>query len=679
MLFLNSCRSWFEVVDADTSFENKEYFTAAELYIKDYDQEEDDLIKSKLASRIGDCFRNSNKTIEAEKWYEKALIFSVDPEDYFKYALMLKSNEKYEEAILVLKEYSFSNPTERAKAKKQINSCRLADEWKKEKTDIVISNLQDINSDASDYAPVWIENKGLLFTSARTESKGENIYGWTGEKHSDLYFAEAKANQRFGVASTFSDSLNTKYNEGTLTFTPDYKSVYFTRCGSDELINNYCNIYFSTAESEGNWSKPERLILFETDSINVGQPFFSPDGEQLYFSADAPDSYGDKDIYVVNQTVEGWSYPKNLGPKINTSGYEGFPFIHTDGRLYFASDGHLGMGGLDIFVAEYEKKQWVNPQNLKYPINSSADDFSLIYQPYILPDEMDKIVSKGYLASTRKGGKGNDDVYQFVVMIPQEEEIVEAKDSSKIENADSIPDITEKEKIVKIVLNVKVLENQFQDADNPNSSIIGKQAVPNAVVEILGLDIESEIAARLITDGQGTCSLDLEPESEYKVTASNSGYFTNAKKVVTQKGEAGKTKVIELEFILDKIYRQQEIVVDNIYYDLDKANIRSDAEPTLNTLAELLSENPDIVVEFGSHTDSRGTARYNLNLSQERAEAVVNYLASKKIDRRRLIAKGYGETNLVNDCVDGADCSEEEHQQNRRTTFKVVSDRFRAE
>ncbi len=674
LIFASSCRAWFEVQDAATAYDSKEYFVAAKLYKLDYEKEKDDVEKAVLAERIGDCYRNANKTEEAETWYEKAIPFATNTEIVYKYGQMLKSNEKYDNAIQVFKEYSFSNPVERAKAKKQINSCILADKWQKEKSDFVVEAMPDLNSAYSDYAPVWLKESGLIFTSARETAKGEKLYGWTGEKHSDLFFAERQANNRFAPPISFSDTLNSVYNEGTLTFTPDFKSIYFTRCGSDDLIDNYCNLYYSTQNANGNWSKAERVPLFESDSINVGQPFLSPDGKILYFSADAPDSYGDKDIYMVKQSRDGWSYPKNLGPKINTNGYEGFPYIHTDGKLYFSSNGHSGMGGLDIFVAEPEGKKWGNVQNLQYPINSSADDFSLIFQPYILPEEMDKIKEKGYLSSTRKGGKGNDDIYQFVLTIPQEPEIV--VDSSTIVSKDTI-----KKSIPKYVLEVEILENLYEDPDNPNSKNVGTFPLKNAIAEVLGLSFESTLSERLITNNKGKCSIELEENTEYKVTASNNAYLTQSKLIETKGNTAAntQTQIIRLQFILEKIYRQQEIVIDNIYYDLDKADIRKDAEPVLNQVAELLKENPNIVVEFGSHTDSRGSDRYNLNLSQERAESVVNYLISQKINPNRLVPKGYGESNLVNDCVDGVQCSEEEHQQNRRTTFKVLSDDFRGQ
>jgi len=671
LLNISACRSWFEVVSAEQAFVQKEYTTASQLYIKEFEGTNDNLEKGILASRIGDCFRLSNKTESAERWYEKALPFSVNPEDLYKYGLMLKSNGKYKEAHNVFKDYAFNNPIERAKAKKQMHSCDLAMEWVQENQNIEIINLQDINSSASDYAPVWMDGKSLVFTSARQEAKGDKIYGWTGEKHSDIFISNFENNNRLSAPTLLSDTLSTIYNEGTATFTPDFKTMYFTRCGSDQWINDFCNIFVSTQTDDGKWSKPEILMLFDEDSINMGQPFLSPDGMRLYFSANPSDSYGDKDLYEVEKKGDGWSYPKNLGPEINTPNYEGFPSIQPDGRLYFASDGHTGMGGLDILVAERKGKKWVNATNLQHPINSAADDFAIVYEPYVKPEEIDRVEKKGYFSSTRKGGKGNDDLYQFVVTIPQTPEIVETETPTKATNATPEGPI--------YMLRTNVFTKKLADESNPNSAIVGQNSVQDAIVEILGLDIENTLSARKITDKTGSITQKLAPKSEYKVTVSLSEHFTQSVSFNTNETADKDTIWITKDILLEKIYKQQEIVLDNIYYDLDKAEIREDAKPVLDQLVELLRENPEIQLEFGAHTDSRGSGRYNQNLSQERAESVVSYLVLKKIDARRLNARGYGESELVNDCFDGIDCTEEQHQENRRTTFKVISDKFKSE
>lgn len=672
LIFLSGCKHWFYVQSADDAFYSKEYTVAAKLYQEEYEEAKDQFTKAATATKIADAFRLSNKTIEAEQWYQRALNYSSDPEVTYKYGQMLKSNQKYEDAKATFKEYAYNNPLQRAKAKKQIRSCDLALEWQEENEHIEVINLKDVNSPNSDYAPVWYEGEYLLFSSARAEAKGEDIVGWTGENHADLFISEKMPNNRFGPPTVLNDTICSIYSEGTATFTPDFRTIYFTRCGSKTESNDYCNIYKSTQDASGDWSAPKVIYLFDSDSLNVGQPFLSPDGKQLYFSANGPDSFGDKDIYVSQKINNDWGIPKNLGPAINTDGYEGFPYIHSDGKLYFASSGHMGMGGLDLFSAEKTGKSWGNITNLQHPYNSAADDFSIVFNPYIEPEEIDNVETKGYFASTRKGGVGNDDIYQFVVTIPPpivEPPITEIDTTTPPEVEIDLTD--------KYILNVTVNRKDLADSQNPNSAIIGQVPVANAIVEVLGLNVESNLAERVISNENGKMQIEIEASSEYKVTGSSNGFFAQSKVITTNKdSQSGKTTELNVDLLLDQIFTQQEIVLDNIYYDLAKADIREDAKPVLDKLAEVLRDNPEIIVEFGAHTDSRGTKNYNETLSQDRAQSVVAYLISRQISANRLLARGYGESQLVNDCEDGVQCSEEEHQENRRTTFKVVSRDF---
>ena len=529
---------------------------------------------------------------------------------------------------------------------------------------------------ASDFAAVPYSDKQLVFTSSRKDAKGEDIYGWTGEKYSDLFVTTEINSFVYTPAMQFGDSINTAYNEGIASFTADFEQVYFTACGSKSEQDNYCQIYTTQKNEDGVWILPEPVRLFETDTFNLGQPFITPDGKQLYFSADAADSFGDKDLYVVTKMNDGfWSEPKNLGPAINTENYEGYPYIGTDGLLYFASNGHGGMGGLDIYVAEEEEKVWQNPQNLKAPINSHADDFAFTMKPYIAPELIDSIEMMGYFSSSRPSGKGNDDIYMFVLEVPKEEETpVATVDTPKV-----TVNVKPKPPKIRYLLEGKILQKQFEIADNPDSKETGKTGISQAIVEIWGVSDNSNITKRLVTNSKGEFSLEVEAEATYQLSASKNGFFRNSSSVST-KGKTPIDNVVKVytEIVLDKIYKQREIVLNDIYFDYDQALIREDAKPTLNKLAKLLNENPQIKIEMGSHTDSRGSDSYNQTLSQERAESTVSYLVSLGIDSRRLVAKGYGETRLKNECEDGVTCTEEEHQLNRRTTFKVLSDNFSA-
>ncbi len=679
ILTCTSCASLdklFVTEDPDSAFDNKEYAVAAALYTEEYDQIDNLIDQAKLAFKIGECHRLANNTNQAESWYEKSLQYYSEPEVFYKYGLMQKSNEKYEQAVRTFKEYARSNPLDRANATRQIRSCQTALEWKAEPTDFEIFNLSEINSPASDYGPILLGDQ-LVFTSARSSATGEGLYGWTGEKHSDIFVADKVGESGYGHVRAFSELLNTPYNEGALSFNREMDEVYFTRCGSpkdeskkdEQESDDFCGIYFASLdEVSGEWNEPELLDLFESDSINVGHPSISPDGKYLFLSADAPGGLGDKDIYVSEKKLLGWSYPKNLGPAVNTSSYEGFPYMHVDGKLYFASSGHLGMGGLDVFSSEIDGNRWGKVENLKYPINSAGDDLGIIFQTSIAPELVDSIESIGFVASSRMGGQGNDDIYKFVLNYPVEE--------PEPEPEPEVVEVIEPEPIILLVGTVS--GKQYEDANDPKSSYLGNERLPDAVVEVLGLNAESTFVERIIANGQGSFELVIEPNSELKVSGSKVEFFSASKNVNTFEPSAKDTTIINVDLVLDRIFKEREIVLDNIYYDLASAEIREDAKPVLDKLALLLQDNPNIQIELGAHTDSRGQDRYNQELSAQRAQSVVNYVAKRGVAPQRMRSRGYGESALVNDCADGVNCSEEEHQVNRRTTFKVISDSFRS-
>lgn len=673
---LGGCKSLFKLpIDANTAYETKQYAVAAELLAKEYETTTERPKKGELAYKIGECYRLFNRPDLAESWYERATERSADPMAIFRYGQMLKSNAKYSDAIKIFTEYSLANPSDRTRATREIQACKQALTWQSQSKNYKIINLKDLNSAASDFSPILYKDRQLVFTSSRNEATGAKNYGWTGEKHTDLFVAlRNKDELRFSDISLFGDSINTRFNEGTAAFSPDFSRIYFTACGSDNPQDDYCQIYVARRNSsDTGWQMPELLDLFPDtkEPVNYGQPALSPDGSQLYFSADAPGGYGNKDIYVTTLARDGfWEMPENLGPEINTDGYEGFPHIGVDGKLYFASDGHIGMGGLDLFAATKKGKQWTDPQNLQAPINSSADDFGIYLDPAIAPALLDSIARLGYFCSSRKGGLGNDDIYRLVEEIPKAPPI---KDTTTVVAV--VPKPQPPKKVV--VLQATVLQKVLENPNNPNSRELGRNPIPSAVVEVLGVSANSSLSKRLVADATGKTRVVVEENAEYKVTGAASGFFRQSANVSTHNRVwNGDTSVVYVELLLDKIFKQQEVKLENIYYDLDKADIRDDAKPTLDKLATLLFENPNIKIELGSHTDSRGSDKYNLTLSQQRAQSVVNYLAAKGIATDRAIARGYGETQLVNECTNGANCTEEQHQQNRRTTFKVIADNY---
>ncbi len=782
LLFLGGCRALFELpIDGLTAYDTKQYAVASKLLAEDYAVEKDVIVKADLAYKIGECYRRSNQPEKAEEWYAKAVEYSNEPLTSFYYGLSLKSNGKYKEAIRVFRDYSLGNPSDRDRATRQIQACKQALEWIDKPTDYEVISLKGVNTPASDFAPVLFKDNQLVFTSAREKAKGEDLYGWTGEKHSDIFIASQNKDFSISRIAQISDTINTEFNEGTVTFNPDYTEMYFTSCGSKNTADDFCKIYLSRWFG-GKWSTPEKVVLFEDgEEINVGHPFMASNGKQLYFAAETPEGQGNKDLYVVTRDDDGyWEEPINLGPQVNTPGYEGFPHISADGKLYFASDGHIGMGGLDIFYVEQKNGKWGEVQNMGTPINSSSDDFSIVFSPYVRPELLDSVEAYGYFSSSRKGGVGNDDIYRFELRIPSEPIVVEVPEEPVSEPtpppkeptpppkeptpppkeptpppkeptpppkeptpppkeptpppkeptpppkeptpppkeptpppkeptpppkeptpppirvvvptpappppppvrvvtpAPPPPPVIIKEPVIVYILEGKVFENVRKIPGDPNSSILSLESLPATVIEILGMSDNSSMAKRIVTDNRGEFSVVIEGNSDYRVNASKPSYFKTSKNVTSKvpRVVGEDTVVVKVELMLDKIVKNREIVLDNIYYDFDKADIREDARPTLDRLATLLFENPNLKVELAAHTDSRGSDSYNLRLSQQRAQSVVNYLVSKGLSSSRLVAKGYGEARLVNQCEDGIECSDEEHQQNRRTTFKVISEDF---
>jgi outer membrane protein OmpA-like peptidoglycan-associated protein/tetratricopeptide (TPR) repeat protein len=654
VLFFVSCLVTQQAKTGDMLFQEKKYDQAADLLKTEYSNEPDPVLRQKKAFQIGECYRLSGQPIPAEEWYKTAS--NLDNDDQraaFLYASMLKSNEKYEEAVKAFSEYVKKFPFDE-QARSEVETCQMAMQWKNAPSNYTVQGVSEINSVAYDYSPVLYNKNTLVFTSDRGDATGSESYGWTGEKFSDLYMASRNAAGQFSAPAPFSANLNSDYNEGTPGFSKDFTEMYFTRCGSALTTDDYCHICYSARSGE-EWSEPVPVPIFH-DSCNVVQPFLSADGKELYVASDVDGGYGGKDLYVLTRDAEGnWANAQNLGPNINTEGDEGFPVLAEDGNLYFASNGHEGMGGLDIFSASRLGKQWGNVQNLRWPINSGADDFALVFDKVAKEDQY-KIRSKGFFTSSRPGGKGKDDIYSFV----------EAK--------------------VKVILVTgDVVEKKFAREGDPNSTVVGFTPMAFLDVQSVILDNDGNAVAKsgktVKSDASGKFRFIAESDKTYKVSAGKQDYFTKAE-ITNTNGfarEEDDTVMANVRLVLEKIFRNVQVNISNIYYDYNKASIRTDAAQVLDTLVALLKENPNVTVEIGSHTDSRGNDAYNMRLSQARAQSVVDYLVQNGISAALLTAKGYGESQLVNKCVNGVKCSEEEHQANRRTTFKVTSAEFTIE
>ncbi len=647
-----SCGGGGKAKNGMTLFQEKNYTLAIPQLKTEYKEAQVPLLRGEKAFYVAESYRLNGNFKDAEGWYAEAIKQGYDAIATYNYAITLKANEKYKQAIEQFTNYARLEPFNKEKAFDQIKACNLAIRWEKERTNLDLQNLS-INTNASEYGPVITATGDLVFTSDRIDATGNDTYGWTGEKYSDLYLSKKQADGSFSGVVNLAAELNSGFNDGTPTFSRDGNEVYFTRCGSQgKGLDDYCAIYVSRLQSLGGWSDPEKLLLFDADTFNVGHPYLSRDGKFLLFAAEAPGGYGGKDLYMSILQAGSWTAPRNLGVEINTAGNEVFPFVDEVGTLYFSSDGHDGLGGLDIFSAASGGGSWSKPENLKLPINSGADDFGLWLTKAKPKDANDPVRMSGFFSSNRPGGKGKDDIYQF-----------------QLSNENLF------------VLEGVILEKIFEDPSDPNSKVIDFQPVLEANITLKKYAPGFPVVATLSSDKYGRFGYDLTKETDYYVSGEKEGFLKQAARFSTKglRDLKNITIPIKVQLIVERIYEDREIVIPNIYYDYDKTTLRPESFPVLDSLYSLFAENPTIVVEIGAHTDSRGSKEYNITLSQGRAASVVKYLISKGIPAGRLKAVGYGESNPVNKCVDGVDCTEEEYQLNRRTTFKILAEKFNLE
>lgn len=651
VLFFSACNYTQKIRDGKTAYEQKQYSVAQKLLKKEYNKAKSRIEKGKIAFMLAESYTAVNKSDESINWYEIAYNNQYGIEAQRKFAYTLKKAERYKEAAIAFKELGLEigSPYE---YRREIQACKLAEKWKKSKRVEYQTQLADFNSGYADYSPSLYKNNSLVFTSDRKLSTGDDTYNWTGNQFSDLFQVDLENN----IVDRFDGVINSENNEGTITFNGNFTETIFTRCFGDKKQDAYCKL-LSSKNTAGQWSSPEALPFMDLN-VNYGQPSLSEDGRTLYFVAEHPDGWGGTDIYISHKNEsDEWADPKLLSRSINTIGNEAFPFVQGD-TLYFASDFHPGMGGLDIFKSYRLSSaksdgagDWAKALNLKAPINSGGDDFGFIVEKK--RNANGEILQSGYFTSTRELGIGNDDIYRFEKRKMPKEEVIQPK-----------------EIVYKMTLDVYVLEKIFADIDNPNSDLLGRKPLPGAKVSVqLGKRKQN------FTIGEeGFFTLELDEKTDYSFKASQKGYL-NQKVDFTSKG-IGKDpnnpeRKFELEIVMDKIYVNKEIRLENIYYDFEQWFIRESAKPTLDALAQTLQLNPRISIQLGSHTDCRGGNRYNLDLSQRRAQSAVDYLISKGIDGSRLIARGFGENESANDC-NCSQCTEAEHQENRRTTFKII-------
>lgn len=627
---------------AYASFRAGEYYQAIDQFKDSYSKSRkaDKATRTELGFMIAECYRLTNDPRDAETWYRLAVRSSVSkPEAQYWLAVTLKKNGKYQQAIEEMKKYKQVAPAD-PKADQEIRACELALEWQRNPEAYKVEEMKDLNSKDSDFSPSFgRDDFGVVFfTSSRDDAAGNKTHGATGQNFTDIFESRLDKKSKWSTPVPVGE-LNSDFEDGTPCFTSDFSELYFTRCEAGKRETKGCVIMYSKRSGD-RWSDPKNLEILP-DTLIAAHPAVSADGSTLYFVSDMTGGFGAKDIWAVTRSgSESWSGPRNLGPDINTPGDELFPFVREDGSLYFASDGHIGMGGLDIFKAVSQPDgSWI-VQNMKAPVNSFADDFGIAFE---------NGNERGIFSSTRKG-RGNDELYSF--------------------------------ELPPLRFNVTGLVKDEKSGSPIQSSVI-------QLIASDGSNLQAE------TGAGGDFKFALKQDVDYIFLASKRGYL-NGKEKETTKGQE-KSRDYMVTILLTPIDRPIEL--PNIFYDFGKWDLRPESMVSLDKLVETLNDNPNITIELMSHTDSRDTEEYNLDLSQKRAQSVVQYLIGRGIEAARLTAKGYGESNpkvvdgtlagqypflkagtILNEqyinTLAGDEQKEIAHQANRRTEFRVVRTDF---
>jgi outer membrane protein OmpA-like peptidoglycan-associated protein len=608
VVFSSGCARYY-LSKGNKEFGNMSYVKAIKYYNRCLDRKEVQEARVNLAH----SYRLTNDIKSAEREYARVLTMpDNDPINTFYYAKLLMEEGRYDEAKASFTSFLEKDPDDIV-AKMLLASCNSVSSYKIDTTLYSLKKV-DVENVASVFGCVSYKN-GMVCTAEKEVKLNSKKNPWTGKSFLDLYFSQQDKNGKWLAPQLLKGEINGQYHEGPASFNKAGDVVYFTRSNYfknkiQRSSKGVNNLKIFRAELvSGKWTNLEEMP-FCSDEYSVGHPSLASDEKTLYFVSDMPGGYGGTDIYLSFYDGGKWSPPMNLGSTINTPGNEMFPYSYEDGSFYFASDAHNSMGGLDVFVTSYNGKKWLRPENLNYPLNSSKDDFA-----YVMVND-----TAGLVSSTRSD---TDRVYRFTKHAP-------------------------KFSIEGVVANSKT-----------------RAPIKNATVKILGNKRQV-----LSTDNNGKYNAELDPGINYMVLASMKDYFSRSQEVTTV-GEKY-SKIFTVNFNLNEMVIDRPIVLENIYYDFDKWEIRADAAKELDKLVKILNDNPAIQIELSAHTDSRAGDQYNLILSDKRAEAAVNYLITRGISKSRLTWKGYGESRPVNKCVNNVVCTEEEHQANRRTEFKVV-------
>lgn len=751
------------------------YISAIEVYNQILAKK--DVAEAKI--NLAECYRKIGDPFNAEYWYAQVVrLPEAQPEHKLFYGMALQRNGKCNLAKPWFQEFIKAVPND-VRGTHLARACDYEKELLTKNAGIYqIKNLP-FNSDLDDFSPA-MNGDLLVFSSDRDRGAAvKREHSWTGSPFNELYqvkvenTTEQPGGEKYTRPTKFSSDLNTKYHDAAVSFSPDGSEIYYTRnnyvgrkLGKDDKGVTRLKVFVANPKGEGHWSSAIGLP-FNSDEYSVAHPCLSHDGGKLYFASDMPGGFGGMDLYYAEYENGTWGPPINMGNRINTEGNEIFPTWHGENTLYFSSDGHIGLGGLDIYRVKWmeEDQKWTEVENIGAPINSNSDDLGIV---------LNEEGTFGYFSSDRSGGQGRDDIYSFIkISAPLEVYVYDEQTGKPIKGASVTHSCAEGERTTGkdglIAYEIKLnsccdFTAAFNGYDNASkqgctagiTNVPVKveiplrrsiqialqgfvyddetgQPVPNATVSVTS-DCDGEDVDPVLTDDKGFYSLPLRRDCCYRVRADKTGYmaatrdsictwdFTEdiildqdlfllpiTRQTLSQNdrsgGEGGPKRRSDGTYVdeegnpftgvgpdgrrykdgrpvgTDKPFQvsptpsmpgEPIAYLLHIYYDFDKSNIRDEAIPELEKLLTLLNDNPNIIVELASHTDARGSHRYNTRLSQRRAEAAVEWLLAKGISLDRLVPRGYGETVPVNDCVNNIPCNERKHQMNRRTEFRVL-------
>ena len=638
VILLSSCGADKCISKGDKYLALGEYYDAATQYRKAYTKTapKERAFRGKIALKMAKCYAKINATQKAIAAYNNAIRYEqANADDLLAYGRQLLRTGSYKQAAAVFEQVLDSVP-ESILAKNGLESARNGQKWKDEGSRYTVKRMDVFNSRRADYSPMLYgdQYEKLYFSSTRNEAHGGEVSGITGAKAADIFMSEKDDKGKWSKPEAVGGGVNTDFDEGACAFAPDQTTMYLTQCVTDASYPRYAQIVTSN-RADAAWGKVSVVEVTKDTLSSYAHPAVSPDGQWLYFTSDMPGGLGGLDIWRVRITAAGLGGVENLGEPINTPGNEEFPTFRPNGDLYFSSDGHPGLGGLDIFIAKPTSTGQYVLEHPGYPLNSSADDFGMTFEG---------VHNRGYFSSNRNDGRGWDHIYSF-----------------------EYPEI------------IQSVKGWVYEQDG--------YELPSSLVYMIGDDGTNE---RLSVKGDGSFEHVVKPGVHYMFLATCKGFLNHKEEIIPEQAE--KSEEYVLQFPLASI--TAPVLIDNIFYDFDKATLRPESTQALDELVKLLNENPNVTIELGAHCDYKGSAEYNKGLSQRRAESVVEYLIAKGISRDRLTPVGYGKDKpkevrkklterypwlkegdvLTEDFILKQDAGRQEicNQLNRRTEFIVL-------